>query len=57
MNDTNHFPTGIPFTSSVNGSFGKPCGCGKRGILFGRGQNTGLGWSDPMFWAESRPNP
>jgi len=49
MKDTDHLPTGIPFTSAVNGSFGEPCGCNKRDVLLGRGQNTGLGWSDPTF--------
>ena len=55
MNDTDHFPAGIPFTSAVNGSLREPCGCDQRDFHFGRGQNTELGWSDPMFWAFSRP--
>jgi hypothetical protein len=57
MKDTDHFPTGLPFTSAVNGSFGEPCGCDKRDVLFGRGQNSELGWSDPMYWALVRPKP
>ncbi len=57
MKDTDHFPAGIPFTSAVNGSLREPCGCDKRDVHFGREQNTELGWSDPMFWAFSRPKP
>jgi hypothetical protein len=34
MKDTDHFPTGIPFTSAVNGSLRNPCGCDKRDVLF-----------------------
>jgi hypothetical protein len=57
MTATDHLSTGIPFTSAVNRSLGEPCGCDERAVLFGRGQNTELGWSDPMFWALSRPKP
>ena len=49
MKDTDHFLTGVPFTSAVNGSIEEHCGCALRDIQFGRGQNTGVGWSDPTF--------
>jgi hypothetical protein len=49
MKDTDHFLTGVPFTSAVNGSIEEHRGCARRDIQFGRGQNTGVGWSDPTF--------
>ena len=45
----------VPFTLVVNGTFDAQQGCAMRDFSFGRGQNTGLGWSDPTFWALSRP--
>jgi len=45
----------VPFTLVVNGTFDAQQGCAMRDFYFGRGQNTGLGWSDPTFWALSRP--
>src|SRR5262249_29621665 len=40
---------------AVNGSVEEHWGCAPREEEFGRGQNTGLGWNDPPFWAWRRP--
>src|ERR1700745_936185 len=38
-----------PFTLRVNGTCWERRGCAWRDIQFGHGQNTGMGWSDPVF--------
>ena len=55
MKDTDHFLTGVPFTSAVNGSVEEQRGCALRDSQFGREQSTGLGWSDPTFVHVSVP--
>jgi hypothetical protein len=49
MKDTDHFLAGVPFTSEVNGSVGNTEDAHDATFDFGRGQNTGVGWSDPTF--------
>jgi hypothetical protein len=65
MKDTDHFLTGVPFTPAVNGSCMEHSGCVSRDVDSGRGQKTGVGWSDPTFggfqppkdsWGRSSPH-
>jgi hypothetical protein len=49
MKDTDHFLPGVPFTSAVNGSIRSTEDAHGATFHFERGQNTGLGWSDPTF--------
>src|SRR5215471_2621569 len=55
MKDTVHPPVHPSVHPAARTSVTTTSPCRSSDTHFGRGQNTGLGWSDPVFSAFSRP--